>query len=350
LELPRSSILEPISAPNSDSNIKPLKPVSFEAGRQSWKITLEPYGVQAVRVATTGIKVVEVRGVLNAAGQGELIANLKDLANRDLSAPSEYRALPNPSFESLNGPLVGWRLRNPAAGANVELDATLPQDGKTSLYLHGQQTATVESDPFPTPATGQLAMSVYARGDNLGPNAELKLIFETEVNGKTSRKSAAVKAPQLQQNQQWGRPFAIYVNDLPLNSRGTMRIVFELTGPGEVWLDNIKLYDLLCPLKFYPTAQEEILKLLRRGHDAQTAFDEGQVVECLGMLDGYWPHFVKTYTPRPVPKVAALPAAPSGQPSQQAGDSGRSLSKPNEGEQPVPGIGDRIKRMVPILR
>ena len=47
-------------------------------------------------------------------------------------------------------------------------DATGPQEGKACLYFRNAgQFAAVESDPFPTPATGQLAMTVFARGENL---------------------------------------------------------------------------------------------------------------------------------------------------------------------------------------
>jgi len=83
-----------------------------------------------------------------------------------------------------------------------------------------------------------------------------------------------------------------------------MRVAFELTGPGELWLDNVKLYDLLCPLKYYKDAQAEILQLLRRGHDAQGAYNAGQITDCIEQLDGYWPRFVKAYTPITAAKIA----------------------------------------------
>ena len=57
-------------------------------------------------------------------------------------------------------------------------------------------------------------------------------------------------------------------------------------------------------------------------------------------MDGYWPRFVRAYTPPVVPKVAAC-AWPA--PQQQL------PPQPNEGEQPAPGVGDRLKRIVPPI-
>ena len=62
--------------------------------------------------------------------------------------------------------------------------------------------------------------------------------------GGGSRRSATAR-----QRVGWG--YAFRSEDLPLDSRGQMRVKFELAGAGEVWIDNVQLYDLLFPLKFY---------------------------------------------------------------------------------------------------
>jgi hypothetical protein len=285
----------------------------------------------------------------NEAANTELSAILSDLSNRDLTAPRFYQALSNPSFEPLAGAgaLSGWRLTGDAANAVAELDATGPQDGKTSLHVRNTgPMAAVESDAFPTPATGQLAMTVYVRGRNLAPASEVHLIVESATPGLPYYSSAKVRTADIQRpDNGWGRPLAIFPPDVPQDLRSKLRIRFEVTGQGEVWLDNVKLYDLLFPLKFYPRSQAEISQLLILIHAAKKAQEEGRPSDCLRLLDGYWPRFVMAYTPPVEPVVAAQPAG------RAANAPAKPLAPPaNENQEPAPGISDRLKRMMPSLR
>lgn len=333
----------------SDASGANTKPVALAAGRQVWPVSLEPYDIQVVRIANGGVSVADVSGSLAPEAVAEFKSQLDILANRDLSAPRNYGALVNPSFEPLNGaaPIAGWHLVGNPKTAVVALDAKSPQDGKASLYLRNAgQFAAVESEPFAIPATGQLAMTVFARGQNIAPNADLRLVIEAESGGQLFRRAARVAGAATQRtDQQWGRPFAILVGDLPLDSRGQVRIKFELTGPGELWLDNVRLNDLLFSQKFYQNSQAEIVRLLQRMHEVQTAYDEGQLKECIRLLDGYWPRFVLAYTP-PATPVIALGAAPE----QKAAPPPNSAPPPASDEPPASSFQDRLKRMVPILR
>ena len=129
---------------------------------------------------------------------------------------------------------------------------TMPQDGKTCLYLQnrGNGTATIESNTFATPPTGQLVMLVFVRGQNVAPSSELRLVFETDDSAKPYRQFATLggNGPAARPIAgDWGGGFLFRSEDLPLDSRGKMRVKFELAGPGEVWIDNVQLYDLLVP-------------------------------------------------------------------------------------------------------
>lgn len=348
LDVPQPTRFERLWRSENKDNESAL-PAAFAAGRQTLSLALEPYDIQMFRVGT-GTTVADVNGTLDSSAAAEIKNQLDDLVSRDLSAPHPYRALSNPSFEPAGGntPIAGWHLVGNAKTAAIALDATNPQDGKTCLYLRNAgPSAAVESDPLPIPATGQLSMTVFARGQNIGPATELRLIFEAESSGQLFPPFAArVAGAQTQRpNQQWGRPFAIMVNDLPLDSRGRMRIKFELTGPGEIWLDNVKLNDLLFPQKFYERSQAEIVKLLQRTHEVQTAYDEGQLRECMQLLNGYWPRFVMAYTP-PATPVIALGATPEQKPAAPSD----SVPPPTNEQPPANGFQDRLKRMVPILR
>ncbi len=308
LDTPQPTTLEPVLTGTDASNPDRVKPRAILTGRQPWNVSLEPYDLKAVRIGAAGIKVEEVHVTLDDTANSELKHRLDNLANRNLSAPHAYRALANPNFEPVGGAgaVPGWHLVGNPSTATAVLDAISPQDGKTCLYLRSNgQLAALESDPFPIPATGQLSMTVFARSQSTAPGTELRLVFEGESEGQAFRRATEGVDPK-HENQQWS-PYAILVSDLPLDSRGEMRIKFEVTGPGEFWLDNVNLNDILLPLKYYNNASAEIVKLLQRTHDVQAAYDGGQLNDCIQLLDGYWPRFVMAYTPPSAPAVALLP-------------------------------------------
>jgi hypothetical protein len=220
--------------------------------------------------------------------------------------------------------------------AAAELDATSPQDGQACLRLenHAEGTATVESRSFPTPPTGQLAMTVYVRGEQLAPNSEVRLVFEADRPGTPYRRFAILggNRPGAQPLvTEWGSGYAFRSEDLPLDSRGTMRIKFELVGPGTIWIDDVQCYDLLFPLPFYEHAEPEKLQLVMRMHAVNSAHESGNVAECVTLLDGYWPRFLEAYTPlapaaAPAPPPAVVAPAPP--------------EPPAEG----PSVGERLKQ------
>jgi hypothetical protein len=138
---------------------------------------------------------------------------------------------------------------------------------------------------------------------------------------------------------------------LPLGTAEKMRIAFELTGPGEIWLDNVTLHDLLFPLKYYGNSKGEILQIFKLTRAAQSAYEGGHMSDCLQTLDGYWPRFVMQYTSPAAPKMAVVPQ-PGLTPAPEAstGATQPSAAKTNETEQSAPSIGNRLKKWVPILR
>jgi hypothetical protein len=343
LEVPQPTLLEPLVALANGSKVTPQARQLGE-GKQSWMLSLEPYAIEAVRIRTPGAKVVAVQAETSDAAKRELSARLADLANRDLTAPHEYRALANPSFESLSGagPVPGWKT---SGDATAELDATTPQDGKTCAYFHGRgELAALESDTFPTPPTGQLALTVFARCQDVDPRTEMRIVFAANHDGQEYRRAFIVGGgqPGSQRLEPQWRPYAILVNDLPLDDHGRMRVRFELTGPGEIWLDNVKLYDLLCSLGYYPKAQAEIKQFLILLHAAERTVESGRLTDSLRLLEGYWPRFIMAY----------MPVRPPQQPIAAKRNDNEPASPPptDEDQEPAPSISERIKRFVPFVR
>jgi hypothetical protein len=341
LDVPQATTLERLTLSTTDAMAS--KSVALPAGPQPWAAPLGPYEISVVRVPSAGLKVVDVQ-LVGKAANAELAAKLADLKNRNLTAKSDYQVLSNPSFEPLAGAgrVAGWHLTANGGDATVELDTKNPQEGKSSLHFRSNgQPATIESDLFPATPTGQLAMTVYARGQNLAPGSELRLVVTGDCDGRPYRRAARVPANEIQRpNDEWGpQPFAIFVRDLPLQSRGQMRIAFELTGAGEVWLDNVKLSSVLWT--FSDDSKADCLQLSRMWFAANSALDAGQITDCSRIIDGYWPRFILEYRPPNAPLVAER-VAPARGPA--------SPPQPDQGQEPSPGFGDRLKRFLPIPR
>jgi hypothetical protein len=331
LDVPRRAVMKPLArTDDAPSN----QPQVLAAGQQTWPLTLEPYAIRAVRIDDPGVRVHDVDAAASPAARAELAARLTDFEERNLTVPRSYSALKNPSFESLDdtGPIAGWKSTNPSAA--VELDGTIVRDGATSVHFRNQTGfAALESDPFPMPPTGQLAMTVYMRGQKLAPGAELRMVIESASAGQRYRRVQPIRPNAAADGNQW-REQPILVNDLPLERGGDLRVRFELTGPGEVWLDAVNLYDLLFPLKWYKHEEAEILEFAKLKYAAESAFDEGRVVDCARVLEKYWPRFVTEYTPEAEVAGRALPNRQPQLPPQ-----------PDQIEQPAPDIRESIKRM-----
>jgi hypothetical protein len=335
LDVPQPAKMTPLASETQSDDVsqRPL-----QAGRQPWKLTLEPYAIHAVRVNAPGVRVINVSAAPNESAKAELAARIADLANRDLTAPRAYGALTNPSFEPVGGagPLAGWHVTTESASA--QLDAANRQHGATCVYFRNEGgLAALESDPFPTPPTGQLAMIVYLRGQKMAPGSQLRMAIEARDHGHVYRRSAIIETTSAGTDQWLSK--AILVNDLPLELRGNMKVRVEMTGPGEVWLDNVTLYDLLFALKFYTFDEAEIYQFVQLKSAAKSALDEGRIVDAAQLMERYWPRFLFEYTPVIEPAIAAQSVA---QPPLAA--------PPKENEQPVPGISERIKRVFPFVK
>ena len=89
-----------------------------------------------------------------------------------------------------------------------------------------------------------------------------------------------------------------------------MRVKFELSGPGEIWIDNVQLFDLLFPLPFYERSEPEKLELVKLRSAADNALENGELAECARQLEGYWPRFLNAYSPAAAPSIATQPSPP----------------------------------------
>lgn len=310
----------------SRSNTTQTTTEQFAAGQQLWSLQLAPYEVHAVRFSGGAPRVERIEARVSEIGMQELTARVTELKERDLIATPRYTALKNPGFEGKGTAALpaGWQLVGDPATSRAELDANNPQELQTCLHLanQGGGTAVIESDEFVVPPTGQLGMLAFIRGANFGADTTLRLVFEIEGQPTRYRRYSVLggnRADAIPIAADWGGGYAFGQADLPLDASAQMRVKFELSGQGDVWIDNVQLYDLLFPLSFYGPGDGERLQLVKRRTEVERALQRGELAACVRTLEGYWPRFINAYTPRVESQIATQPLAPeSASPQSQA--------------------------------
>jgi hypothetical protein len=340
LDLPGPVMATPL-IPAQDDTLRALSiPRTLTRGGPPWTISLAPYDIQAMQIDSGGVRLRGVNVRLSESAKAELGARLADLDGRD-PAPRSYSSLANPGFEPQSGvDLPGWRL---IGNGTAELSATNPYAGNACLNLQSSgEATTIESAAFPIPPTGQFAMTALVRGRNLAPGSELRMILQADRERQVYRRWVRIGGQHpdaFPLEEQW-RNYPILVNNLPLQSGEKMRVQFELSGAGEIWIDEIKTYDLLFTLPFYKDGNAEYWEFVKLRTSTQVDLEKGRIADCVRRLEGYWPRFYTAYTPVAQKRVAT-------QPTSQAEPVS---APPNEpADERSPSLGERIfNRLMPF--
>ena len=302
-------------------------------GSQEWQVELQPYDLQAWNFSTEKLRVGKPLVSLDASAQADLEQRIQAIESRtgNLKIQRPYSRLLNPGFELEDPgvPIVGWQIRRDQPGA-VDLDAKAPYSGKHALHLKSEDATgvAVQSHLFPMPETGQLVMVVHVRGQQVDPEARLYLSFEDGEGGRRYRQFTTLGGARLLEKE-WSW-YEFPVNDIPLDTDGQMRVQFHLTGRAEVFIDDVQLFDLQ-----FEDARR--VALVKRVYAAKTALDEGQVIDCLRLVDEYWSRYLVEHVP-PLSN-AAIQVAQAPQPPETKADD----------QEQHPGLAERIRGFIPRL-
>jgi hypothetical protein len=232
--------------------------------------------------------------------------------------------LENPSFE--NAPkaaeIPGW---THAAGAGISVTVEPGGGYKSDTSLHlvstaseradGKKTAPiiwVRSNMLPAPKTGRLSLMAWVRVDDPTRQPKLRLAVEGKLDGKPFYRRANIGAsedgnPVRPIQKQWS-PYRFPLTDLPLDGLSDIQVGFDLMGEGDVYIDQVNVYDLW----FADNERDELLKNIAT---ADIQLSSGQVTDCERFLESYWSRFLQDHVPLSAPRVAA--AKPSAQPASK---------------------------------
>jgi hypothetical protein len=324
------------------AEVKPVPSLARSGGETTWTITLKPYDLVGARLSSPDVTFSEPKVALPGEVQTALISRIRELGERAAALRNRLPldVLVNPAFEQgsrENNRIPGWIVA-PSEGTSARLEET-PDAGQTdkpagsrSLRLQSAGSPIVlMSEPFRPPTTGRLSMFVWLRVPDAAKQPTLELLLTGKVDGQKYTWRAVLgrsgDAPaETPIRDRWSPPYVFPVDDLPLDGLSELQVGFRLTGPGEVWIDDVQL----CHLEFN---ENELTQLSRMIQLAQVKLQKNQVGDCIRLLEGYWPRFLEDNVP--VSAVASRPAPEPARPRKSADADA------------APGLMDRMRAMVP---
>ena len=293
-----------------------------EADGLSWIVELGPYDLAAVAFSAPDVKLLQPQASLAGHVAESIARQIRQLGARAVALrnPPRLKVLENPGFQrkpSEADPVPGWTASK-RLGVSISTDTTQGHAGDLALGSKGAQSVRFSSDgpiaclvsqPFSPPCTGRITMAVWLRVADASQQPDLRLAVEGKLVGRDYYRYAVIGQPPApgQEGKPIGTSWSQYIvqfDDLPLEGLSQMRVRLDLMGSGEVWADDVELFDLA----FNESELRALYKLLTL---ADLNLQNGQVGDCIKLLSGYWPRFLIQNVPLPpdVPVLAAKPAA-----------------------------------------
>lgn len=304
-----------------------------------WTVALAPYDLIAAVVAAPNVRILDWRAVVGRDVAAELRTGIDDLRRRanQLRSPQPLNVLTNAGFEapSQGGALPGWDSSR-STGVEAQIVSGQGRAGDHALRLQSDgPVAWVRSNSFPAPASGRLAVWVWLRIDNPQSQPPLQLAVDGRLDGQPYYCPARVGAgddrlakPPPPLTVDWA-PYLVRIDDLPTRGLTDLRVAIDLMGPGEVWIDDVQVFDLW----FDKNERNELLKKIAL---ANFYLGNGELTQCDQVLRGYWPEFLRRYVP--TDDASAQELADTRRPNERA-----ERSVPND----ATTSPSWLKRMVP---
>ncbi len=289
-------------------------------------VPLAPWDAR-VLVIDGGGTVARVRAAHAPAVRGTVAAAVEKARQRlgVLADPQPLDVLDNPGFElgladapgaRMAPAVTGWELLEPRRGSLdlvPGLDKPGAKGGRALRFASRNGLSTVRSNPFGPPATGRISVAAWLRLDPGEPQPPLRIAIEglegnreyyrfAPIGGLTGGKPLA---------PEWAM-FVLQVDDLPTDSVESLRVRFDLLGPGNVQIDEVRVYDLA----FDESQRSDIAKALAR---IDHQFKAGDVGGAITGLEKHWPAFLEAFVSDAAvaahqqaaePQTAVAPAPP----------------------------------------
>lgn len=270
--------------PGAELDVEP----SSEHGRRV-AFGLKGFGLQAFAVGATGVKLVRTHVVPDSRGLeaiqtkfDRLNASAQVLKNREdsVGAGETFRT----GFEDarLNELPEGWQVV-PAAEHAAETVADEFHQGKRSLRFGVEDSAATLLGPsFPRPQGRMVGVWVWMRSAE--QPAPVRIAFEGRY-----REQPYLRPYTIRVEPEW-KPYLLRIFDLPADGIDSLRVRFDLTKPGTIWID-----DLLVTLD--PLTEDELRELRKTVFILRTFKKESRWADCHRILGSYWARFLMAHWP-----------------------------------------------------
>jgi hypothetical protein len=156
-------------------------------------------------------------------------------------------------------------------------------------------------------------VAVWLRLADGAPQPPLRIAVEGTEDGREYYRFAAVGglAGGRPLTAEWSQ-FVLPVDDLPTSGLESLRVRFDMLGPGRVLIDDVRVYDLAIE----ESQRVELSRMISRMEQALATRDLGG---CVVGLDGHWPRFLEEFvSDAAVARMAAVPLAEPPSPAPPA--------------------------------
>ena len=253
---------------------KPVPSLARSGGETTWTVTLKPYDLVGARLSSPDVTFSEPKVALPGEVQTALISRIRELGERAAALRNRLPldVLVNPAFEQgsrENNRIPGWIVA-PSEGTSAGLEET-PDAGQTdkpagsrSLRLQSAGSPiALMSEPFRPPTTGRLSMFVWLRVPRRRQAADARAAFDGQGRGREFLPRSAVLGRNGDVPAEKPIPdrwsfYVFPVDDLPLDGLSELQVGFRLTGPGEVWIDDVQL----CHLEFNENELTQLSRMI----------------------------------------------------------------------------------------
>lgn len=320
---------------------KGIAPLVRTGTETTWKVTLRPYDLTAARFNAARVRVRGGEVNVSDLVRHTLHRKIQDLGARvaALQNPQPTTVVENHGFE---GPpqgdqISGWTT-NLTAGGSVTLDAGQRRSGTHSVKLAGTGAPVgITSGPFPPPATGRLSVEVWLRAVE-AQRPTLKISVQGKMLEGKFEPFGLIQGvgAGASSSGEWVR-YSFPIEHLPAEGLSDLRVHLELTGPGEVWVDDVHVYDLA----FSEAERKELSKLISL---ASFKLGKNQFADCSLLLDSYWPQFLVANVP-----LAATHLPVAQRPSEITTSSSNGLSAPGAAKKATTVL-ENLKGYLPKLQ
>ncbi len=282
------------------NNIRSLSNVRFsrQNGSANFEFEIEPFGLVGGVANDTKTSILDFAVQFPDNAEQPLRTHLQALQSKLVRASKvpPLNALANPDFEVSGQPsLEGWDFGGQST-QRIRIDNQQGHTGSSSLIVASDgPTVWIRSSAFAAPETGRLSVSVWLRTDDPENQPPLRLALEGHTANADYYRfgSIGALAPASATKRvegHWQR-FAVHFDDLPIQGIDDLRIGFDLMGPGQVWIDNVEVYDRW----FDSNDTKAITQLLATA--GLLLSDPENIDQCRKILNGYWPRFLDEYFP-----------------------------------------------------